>query len=108
MDTWSIIFLVALIAVFVLGVYVLPQWRFKRAVRQVIAIFRHHSATTLNGAKTLDELGLNVQRTFLQSLLRGRDFKTYALSAMVKGQIVQQADENRFYLADDKLPAAFR
>ena len=104
----SIALLVAMMAVFILGVYVLPQWRFKRAVRQVVAIFRQKGAVALKQAKTLDELGLNVQRTFLQSLLRGRDFKAYALSALVKGQIVQQADENRFYLVDEKLPASFR
>jgi len=97
-----------MMAVFILGVYVLPQWRFKRAVRQVVAIFRQHGATSLRGAKTLDELGLNIRRSFLQSLLRGRDFKTHALDALLRGQIVQQADENRFYLLDDRLPAAFR
>ena len=83
-NVWLILLL---LVVFILGVYVLPQWRFKRSVKQVIAMFRKHNAVDrIDNAKTMDELGFHFQRTFVEQLLRGRDYRGYALSALLKAQ----------------------
>ena len=100
--------LLALLVVFVLGVYVVPQWRFKRSVRQVVAVFRKNSATDSSNAKTLEELGFYFQRSFMQQLLRGRDYRSHALSALLKAKIVEETQEGKLFLIEEKVPPAYR
>ena len=54
----SLIFWVALFALFWLGVFVLPMFRLKRAIVQVIGIFRREQSFCFNNSKTENELGL--------------------------------------------------
>jgi len=105
-NIWLIL---GLLVVFILGVYVLPQWRFKRSVKQVIAMFRKHNAIDrIENAKTMDELGFHFQRTFIEQMLRGRDYRGYALSALLKTQIVLETEDGKLYLVEEKLPPAYR
>ena len=105
-NIWLIL---ALLVVFILGVYVIPQWRFKRSVKQVLAIFRNNNALgRADNARTMEELGFRFQRTLMQQMLRGRDYRSYALSALLKAQIVQETEDGKLYLLEEKLPPAYR
>jgi hypothetical protein len=88
-----------------LGLFVISRWRSKRAVRQVIAIFRQNSALDKKTAKTIDELGLK-PRGFKEGMFRGRDFKPYALNALVKAGVLQSTEDGRLYLAEDTLTSS--
>jgi hypothetical protein len=76
----------------------------KRAVNQVVAIFERKSALDLRSAKTIDELGLRPP-TFLEGMMRMRDFKPYALQMLLQAGVVCQTDGGRLYLLQDKLAA---
>lgn len=76
----------------------------KRAINQVVAIFERKSALDLRSAKTIDELGLRPP-TFLEGMMRMRDFKPYALQMLLQAGVVCQTDGGRLYLLQDKLAA---
>ena len=105
MDANSIIITILVFAVLLAAIFVIPGWRLKRAIRQVIQIFRRHYATDAKNAKTDDELGLK-PRPMLQRMTSLRDYKPYALSVMIRAGVVQQTEEGKFYLAEDKLMAS--
>jgi len=98
--TVLLILLIILLAIF--GLFLLPQIRLRRAVKQVVAIFERNDALDVRSAKTIDELRLR-PRTFLQGLGRIRDFKPYALQILMDARIVCQTDGGRLYLLQDKL-----
>ena len=75
---------------------------YKRAVNQVVAIFEHNNALDVRSARTIDELGLRPP-TFLQSMIRMRDFKPYALQVLMKAEVVLQTDGGKLYLSQDRL-----
>jgi hypothetical protein len=88
-----------------LGLFVLPRWRLRRALRQVIAIFRQNGALDKKTAKTIDELGLR-PRGMIEGLFRGRDFKPYALDALLREGVIKGTEDGRLYLAEDALMAS--
>ena len=98
--TVLLILLIILLAIF--GLFLLPQIRLRRAVKQVVAIFERNDALDVRSAKTIDELRLR-PRTFLQGLGRIRDFKPYALQILMDARIVCQTDGGRLYLLQHKL-----
>jgi hypothetical protein len=99
------LFILFLVILAILGLWVLPRMRIKRAVNQVVAIFERNNALDARSAKTIDELGLRPP-TFLEGMLRMRDFKPYALQILMKADVVVQTDGGRLYLLQDKLAAA--
>ncbi|MDH4067840.1 MAG: hypothetical protein OEU97_02780 [Dehalococcoidia bacterium] len=103
MDTTGL-FILFLVILAILGFWVLPRIRIKRAVNQVVAIFERNSALDVRSAKTIDELGLRPP-TFMEGMLRMRDFKPYALQILMRTEVVRQTDGGRLYLLQDKLAA---
>jgi hypothetical protein len=102
LDLNTIVIIVLLFAVLLLAILIIPRWLLKRAIRQVIRIFRKHNATNAKNAKTIDELGLR-PRGFMQGMFRGRDYKPYALSLMMKAKVVRETEDGRFYLSEERL-----
>jgi len=98
------LFILILVILALLGFFVLPRMRMKRAVSQVVAIFERNNALDLRSAKTIDELGLRPP-TFLEGMMRMRDFKPYALQILMKADVVRHTDGGRLYLLQDKLAA---
>jgi hypothetical protein len=98
------LFILLLVILAVLGFWVLPRLRMKRAVNRVVAVFEHRNALDVRSAKTIDELGLRPP-TFLQSMIRMRDFKPYALQTLMKAEVVLETDGGRLYLSQDRLAA---
>jgi hypothetical protein len=103
MDT-TVLFILFVVILAILGFFVVPRIRIKRATNQVVAIFERNNALDARSAKTIDELGLR-PRTFLEGMLRIRDFKPYALQILMKAEVVSQTDGGRLYLSQDKLVA---
>ena len=103
MDTTGL-FILFLVILAILGFWLLPRIRIKRAVNQVVTIFERNNALDVRSAKTIDELGLRPP-TFLEGMLRMRDFKPYALQILMRTEVVRQTDGGRLYLLQDKLAA---
>ena len=101
----SVILIVLIIVLMLAALFILPQWRLRRAIRQVIRIFREHNAVGIKDAKMVDELGLRPRR-MLEGMFKGRDYKKYALSALMKAEIIQITEDGRLYLSEDKLIAS--
>ena len=100
----TVLLILLIIILAILGFFVLPQIRIRRAIKQVVAIFERNSALDVRSAKTIDELRLR-PRTFLQGMGRIRDFKPYALQILMDAEVVCQTDGGRLYLLQDKLAA---
>lgn len=98
----EVLFIILILVIAGLALFVIPQWRLRRAIPQVIQIFREHNAISVKNAKTIDELGLR-PRTFMEGMFRGRDYKPYALRALIKAEIIQMTEDGRLYLSEDKL-----
>jgi hypothetical protein len=100
----TVLLILLIIILAILGFFVLPQIRIRRAIKQVVAIFERNNAIDVRSARTIDELKLK-PRTFLQGIGRIRDFKPYALKILMDAEIVCQTDGGRLYLVQDKLSA---
>ena len=100
----TVLLILLIILLAILGFFVLPQIRIRRAIKQVVAIFERNSALDVRSAKTIDELRLR-PRTFLEGMGRIRDFKPYALKILMDADVVCQTDGGRLYLLQDKLAA---
>ncbi|MCK4793903.1 MAG: hypothetical protein KAV87_59805 [Desulfobacteraceae bacterium] len=97
---------VALIIVFMLlALIIFPQWLMKRAIRQVIRILWEHNAFGIDNSKTIDELALR-PLGIPERLFRGRDYKQYALKALMRAAIIQTTQEGRLCLSEEKLAAS--
>ena len=74
---------------------------------KVIEIFRQHNALGIRDAKTLQELGLE-RPNFSQRIVRGRDFKQYALQILIKRGIICMTEDGRLYMVENKLDQDLR
>ena len=93
---------ILLLALVVVGMFVLPKWRMNRVISQVIQIFREHSAFSIKSARTGDELGFRRQG-MMEGILTRRDYKRYALMALIKAEIIQTTEDGRLYLSEERL-----
>ena len=98
----EVLIIILLIIVALVSMLVIPQWLIKRAIPQVIRIFREHNAIDIKNAKTIDELRLR-PRGMMQQMFRRRDYKQYALTALMRADIVQMTEDGKLYLSEEKL-----
>lgn len=98
----DILFIVLVFIVLLAALFFIPGILLRRAVRQVIKIFRRHSAYDEASAKTSEEMGL-APRPFLKRMMSLRDYKPYALTVMINAGVVLQNEEGKFYLSENKL-----
>ncbi len=96
------IMIVVLLVLVVLALFVIPQWRVSRAVRDVIRIFRAQNAVDSKTAQPIEELGLQ-PRGIMEGMLKGRDYKPHALKSMIDAGIVQVTEDRKLYLSEEKL-----
>ncbi len=89
------------------GVLYIRAFFTRRAIFRVIEIFYQHNAVGINGAKTLQELGLEPP-DFFQRITRPRDYKQYALQILVKRDIVLENEDGKVYLAEERLEQDLR
>lgn len=98
----TVLFVVALIALFGLAVIVIPGIMTRRALHEVIARFRMYDALAPERAKTGKELGLNGD-DILQGMTGRRDYRPRALEVLLDAEIVRPAGGDRLYLSESKL-----
>jgi len=98
----TVLVVLLIIILVILGLFVLPRMRVRRAIKQVVAVFERNNAFDVRSARTLEELRLR-PRTFLEGIGRMRDYKPYALQILMDARIVCQTDGGRLYLLQDKL-----
>ena len=100
MNDWAIIAI--LIIVFLLAMFVLPQFMIARTIPKVIKVFREHHALNAKSAKFVDELGLQ-QKSLIDRMMRPRDYKPRALQFLMQMNVIQMTDDGKIYLDEAKL-----
>ena len=103
MNDWVIIAI--LIIVLLVALFVLPQFMLKRAVKQVIRIFRENNAIGPKNAKSAEDLRLQ-QKGMVERMMRPRDYKPRALQFLMSQEIVQMTEDGKLYLLEEKLDAS--
>ena len=98
--------LILMIIVFGGGLYI-RTFLTRRAILRVIEIFYERDALGTNGAKTLQELGLE-RSDFLQRMTRLRDYKQNALQILIKEGIINVIEDGRLYMVEEKLDQNLR
>jgi hypothetical protein len=100
-------FWVILLALFWLGLFVIPRTLLRRAISQVISIFRRSHALCSESPKTADELGL-VPQSLMNRFFKLRDYKPYALQFLVKAGVVRQTGNGKLCLVDKRATEFWR
>ena len=99
----DILFIIVILIVMGLVMFIVPQWRLRRATPQVIRIFRDQGAVGIKNARTPDELGIKLPG-MMEGILTRRDYKRQALKALIQvGIIVHDVESGGLYLSEDKL-----
>lgn len=98
----DILVVIGVVAVGLLAIIIIPLWRMKQAIPQVLRIFRANNALDAKNAKTIDELGLR-PRGMMEGMFRGRDFKPHALSSLTQAGIIAITGDGRYYLVEERL-----
>jgi hypothetical protein len=93
---------VILTVIFLILLLVLPTALSRHAILQVISIFRKHQALSIDGAKTIDALGLRPP-DLSRRLLSFRDYKPQALERLIKAEIVQISEDGKLFLSEEKI-----
>jgi len=101
----DVFFIVLIVLLAILAFITIPPLLMRRAISSVIQIFRHHNATTVKSAKTIDELGLG-SRPMMKRIFRRRDYKPQALQILMRAEVVQITEDNKVYLSEDKLASS--
>ena len=98
-QVFPVILLILLFLVLLVGIPILMT---RRAVSQVVRIFRRVEADSAENAKTIEELGLQPP-TLAQRMLRFRDYKPRVLDSLVQAEVVRTTEDGRLYLSEQKL-----
>lgn len=96
------LFIILLIAIFIVVMLVLPQFLIMRTVPKVIKIFRQNNAIGAKNARPIEELGLK-PRSMFENLLRRRDYKPRALQLLISTNVVQMTEDGKLYLDEETL-----
>lgn len=102
MSPQAILFIMIISLAYLLVLFTLPALFIKRAMAQVIGIFRSHAATEARNAKTIDELGLRPE-SFINRIGKLRDYKPMALDILMSAEVIVQVFDGRVYLSEKGL-----
>ncbi len=96
------IFWLIILALFWLGLFIIPAYRLKNAILQVIRIFKTQGTfcSSNANAKTMEELGMAPPGGL--RLFSIRDFKPYAIQVLVKAGIIQLFENGKMCLRERK------
>ena len=100
LDRNLIYVIIVLLAMLVLGGWVIPYYRIKWAVPKVIDALRQHGAVSEDSAKHLAEMGLGVP-TLTRRVMRTRDFRPQATEVLIRAAIVAVCDDGRVFLVEE-------
>lgn len=96
-----VITLLAIVALGAAAMY-LSRFLLKRAMRQVVSIFRQRGAVTAKNAATAEALGL-VRGGMMDRMFRLRDYRPDALRVLLQAGIIKATDEGGLYLSEEDL-----
>lgn len=94
--------LLILFVVLIGVLYYIPRFMVTRAIRQVIAVFRHHGALSPETATSLDSLGLAPKSAF-DRMFRMRDYKPYATRLLMQAEIIWLTEDGLVFLSEEDL-----
>lgn len=101
-QTTSAIILIILAMLLLLVIaFVASNFLMKRAIRDVLKMFRTGQATSPETAKFQDELGF--KRRSLIQFNALRDYKPTALQLLLRHNVIQTTDDGRVYLSEETL-----
>ncbi len=98
---------VMLLVLFYIGFVIIPRLLLRQAVSQVVERFRESHSLCSESPKTADELGLGPQ-SLADRLFRFRDYRPYALQALIKFGVVRRTEEGKMCLMEDQLLSSSR
>ena len=101
---WLVI-LVILAILIVLSIF-LPRLLIINAIKRVIKTFIKKEALNPQNARTAEELGIKLQSTMWDNMLKIRDYRPQALQILLETEIIIATNDNRFYLVRDKLESS--
>lgn len=101
MDVSLIVVIMGLLLLLGLSLQI-SRFMAQRAVCTIIGIFQQHNAVGVNGAKTLEQLGL-ANQPFFRIL---RDYRPYAFQILAQNSIIQPTEDGRFFLSEEMLKLA--
>jgi hypothetical protein len=104
----SALFYLILAGLFIALWFAIAKWlgsfMIRRAIREVIKIFREERALDIISAKTVKELDLMprlfYERLFFYNNLSTKDWKPGALNLLRQAGVVQSTQEERLYLSE--------
>ena len=94
--------LVLIFGLLILALVYIPRFLVRKALRQIVALFRAREATSATSATTLEELGL-VRGSPLDRMFKMRDYRPNALSLLQQSGIIRVTETGRVYLSEDAL-----
>ncbi len=98
----SVLIVILIIIVGLAAIIFIPQLLIRRAISQVIRIFRKLKATSPQTAKTQEELRLE-PKSLVQRMMTTRDYKPQALDLLVNAKIIIMTDDGKYYLSEQAL-----
>lgn len=84
------------------ALFLIPKFMIRRAIRQVVAIFRHYGAMSPDRAKTQIEMGLNPP-DFMTRITSLRDYKPHAVQILMTNGVVVSTEDGKLYINEQKL-----
>jgi hypothetical protein len=106
-STSYLLFWMVLLALFWMGFFVIPRILLRRAISQVISIFRKNHSLCSESPKTVDELGL-APRSLFERFFKPRDYKPYGLQLLINAGIVYRTEDGKLCLLEEKLPGLMK
>ena len=96
------IYIIIFFAIFTAVAISIQRLLMKRALNQVVAIFKANQATTTETARTLQELNLEPPG-FLKRAAAFRDYKYRIVGSLVSAGIVIVTEDQKYYLSRQEL-----
>ena len=93
--------LITLLTLSLLVVFFIQGLLVRRAAFQVVRIFRENQSLCSQWPKRVEELGLQ-SPGFIDRMFKPRDYKPYALQALISAGTVRVRDDGRVCLLEDK------
>jgi hypothetical protein len=100
MMIWAMMF-----AAFWLIVFVLPHFFMRKAVLQILRVFKKNHSLCSESPKTPAELDLRPER-FIGRFSRGA-YTLYALQLLIKAGVVRSTDDGKLCLLEENVPSEF-
>jgi hypothetical protein len=100
-QTSAVILLILIMLLLIFVAFVASNMLMKRAIRDVLKMFRKGEAFSPETAKFQDEIGFK-KRSFIQFKAL-RDYKPTALQLLISNNIVGVTEEGKVYLIEETL-----